>query len=256
MTLRGFTWFQGEANSGDPSAYVCRFPSMIADWRVKFNAPSAWFGFVLLEPWIGGATGAMRDAQQAALALPYVSLASAIDIGDPTGPWGSVHPRHKQPVGTRLMLGALALSYGQTSTIYKGPTFASASATVAGTTVTVSAAFTGDSVSAANPLNIIPGVICPTQLGVPAAQCGYPTIVTSAGSLNATVAVSGNGLNLIFTATAPTANPTVQSVAYGYSQWPVITVYNVAGLPIVPFSKNITATATATSKGSSTLRGH
>jgi len=68
---------------------------MISDWRANFANPGAYFGFVLLEPWIGGATGQFRDAQQAALALPMVSLGSAIDIGDPTSPFGSVHPRHK-----------------------------------------------------------------------------------------------------------------------------------------------------------------
>ena len=38
----------------------------------------------------------------AALKLDDVSYAVAIDIGDPTSPWGAVHPRRKQEVGRRL----------------------------------------------------------------------------------------------------------------------------------------------------------
>lgn len=37
MRLAGATWYQGEANAGDPTSYACRFPAMISDWRRKFN---------------------------------------------------------------------------------------------------------------------------------------------------------------------------------------------------------------------------
>jgi hypothetical protein len=58
---------------------------MIADWRVNFANPTAWFGFVQLEPWIGAPTDLpeFRDAQLLALKQPNVAVATAIDIGDP-----------------------------------------------------------------------------------------------------------------------------------------------------------------------------
>lgn len=239
MALKGFTWFQGEQNSGNPTGYACTFPAMIQDWRAKLQAQAAWFGFVLLEPWIGGATGQMRDAQQAALRLPAVSLGSAIDIGDPLGPWGSVHPRHKQPVGQRLALGALALNYNQ-NVFYQGPTFQGATASVAGTTVTVTVSFTPQSVASNNVLSKVPAS-CPINLGVPASQCAFPTIFTSAGAINATSSISSDGTKMILTGTAVKTGVTVQSVAYGYGQWPIIEIYNAAGIPIVPFNKNVTA---------------
>jgi sialate O-acetylesterase len=55
MALTGFTWFQGESNAGQPDVYACMFPAMINLWRKSFANPTAWFGFVHLEPWIGGA---------------------------------------------------------------------------------------------------------------------------------------------------------------------------------------------------------
>ena len=73
---------------------------MISSWRAYFNAPSAFFGFVELEPWIGpGASLAdFRAAQLAALDLPYVGYAIGTDIGDPLGPFGCVvrHPNGRR----------------------------------------------------------------------------------------------------------------------------------------------------------------
>lgn len=48
-------------------------------------------------------------------------MAVAIDLGDPTSPFGSVHPRDKQDVGTRLSLSARGVVYGDTSVDYLGP---------------------------------------------------------------------------------------------------------------------------------------
>jgi len=48
MRLKGFIWYQGEANAGNPPSYACRFPAMIYDWRLKFNLPDLGFFFVQL----------------------------------------------------------------------------------------------------------------------------------------------------------------------------------------------------------------
>ena len=74
--------YQGEANAGDPSGYACRFPAMIADWRVKFNLPDLSFFYVQLA--FKQDFSLIRAAQGVALQLPQVGLAVAIDLGDPT----------------------------------------------------------------------------------------------------------------------------------------------------------------------------
>ena len=51
----------------------------------------------------------IRDAQMAALKLPKVGYGVAIDLGDPTSPQGSIHPRRKQEVGRRLSLSCLSI---------------------------------------------------------------------------------------------------------------------------------------------------
>ena len=49
-----------------------------------------------------------------------VFMAVAIDLGDPTSPMGSVHPRYKQDVGTRLSIGARAVVFNDPSVYYLG----------------------------------------------------------------------------------------------------------------------------------------
>ena len=95
--------------------YQCQFPAMIADWRSKWNQGNAStprpkpFLFVQLAPYTEGvgmpydiSTALIREAQTSALSLPHVGMSSAIDYGDTGSPAGNIHPRHKEPVGTRL----------------------------------------------------------------------------------------------------------------------------------------------------------
>ena len=46
MRFTGAVWYQGEANAGDPTGYACRFPAMIADWRMQFELPHLSFFYV------------------------------------------------------------------------------------------------------------------------------------------------------------------------------------------------------------------
>ena len=50
-----------------------------------------------------------------------VFMAVAMDLGDPTSPFGSVHPRDKQDVGYRLALAGRAIAYHDESVYYTGP---------------------------------------------------------------------------------------------------------------------------------------
>lgn len=54
-------------------------------------------------------------------ALGKVFMAVAMDLGDPSSPHGSVHPRDKQDVGMRLSLSARNIVYGQDQVYYSGP---------------------------------------------------------------------------------------------------------------------------------------
>ena len=96
---------------------------MIADWRAKFALPEMSFFFVQLAAYAGGDFTPLRNAQMAALQLPKVGYAVAIDLGDIASPWNEIHPRRKQEVGRRLALSALAVQYGR-EIVSTGPLFA------------------------------------------------------------------------------------------------------------------------------------
>ena len=56
-------------------------------------------------------------------------MAVAMDLGDPTSPYGSIHPRDKEDVGARLALAGRAVAYGDTGVYYTGPLAKSAKLT-------------------------------------------------------------------------------------------------------------------------------
>ena len=55
--------------------------------------------------------------------LKNVFMAVATDLGDPTSPYGSIHPRDKQDVGARLAMSARAVVYNDDLVIndFQGP---------------------------------------------------------------------------------------------------------------------------------------
>lgn len=124
---------------------------MIADWRKqwKTTSPSPGglgfpFVFTQLSPYFdqtplsclgeGGPgvplyTGTLpggRLRQLNALKEPNVGMASAVDLADHASPFwpGSVHPRWKQPVGHRMSLEARRIAYGETELLSRGPQIA------------------------------------------------------------------------------------------------------------------------------------
>ena len=98
---------------------------MIADWRRQFGLPDLSFFYVQLAPYRQDFSR-FRLAQGAALQLPKVGFAVAIDLGDLTSPYDAIHPRRKQEVGRRLALSARAIQYADRSVVYQGPTLSAA----------------------------------------------------------------------------------------------------------------------------------
>jgi sialate O-acetylesterase len=129
-TVRGFTWYQGEANAGNPNLYAKLFPTMIQSWRTAWNEPEAPFLFVQLANFMQRQDNPtdtnwarLREAQALALELPHTGMAVAIDVGEAK----DIHPKDKQTVGKRLALSALATVYYR-DFAYSGPMFSGAQA--------------------------------------------------------------------------------------------------------------------------------
>eukprot|EP00050_Salpingoeca_kvevrii_P011898 m.18772 g.18772 ORF g.18772 m.18772 type:complete len:521 (-) comp3696_c0_seq2:70-1632(-) len=130
LNVKGFLWYQGEANSGNPVRYSYCFPTMIKQWRSDWTnstsgaTTNAYFLFVQLSSWPDGDAGHITDtrfAQESALKLENVGMAVAADIGDPSGCLHPIHPPWKQEVSRRLFLTADNMIYGNVSSTRQGP---------------------------------------------------------------------------------------------------------------------------------------
>lgn len=126
--LKGFLWYQGEANSNNAAEYARLQPAMIADWRRHWKEGELPFLYVQL-PGFGdynylpaeSGWAELREAQLGSLSVPRTGMAVAIDLGE----WNDIHPDRKEPVGDRLALAAEKIAYGD-SIVYSGPIYQSA----------------------------------------------------------------------------------------------------------------------------------
>jgi len=125
LSIKGFTWYQGEANAGRAEEYKQLFPAMITDWRSRFKQGDLPFLFVQL-PNLGkdpaqpedAEWAEQREAQAAALSLPNTGMAVTIDVGEAN----DLHPHNKLAVGNRLAITALNMVYGVDS-IHTSPLY-------------------------------------------------------------------------------------------------------------------------------------
>jgi len=155
--IRGAIWYQGENNASRAKQYRRIFPSLITDWRAKWQLGDFPFIFVQLANFMpavdqpGESTWAeLREAQAMTLKLPNTGMASAIDIGDGT----NIHPTNKQDVGKRLALNTLKMTYGK-DVVYTGPTYESMK--VEGKTAVVKFSNTGTGLKVNNKYGYING---------------------------------------------------------------------------------------------------
>ena len=134
MTIRGFAWYQGEANVGNGYRYRKLLTAMIDNWRADFGNPRMPFLVVQITNYTHHAPGTgverysgppresgyaeLREAQLMAARRENVGLAVTIDIGDTD----SIHPANKRDVGKRLALWTLAGDHGQ-DVVYSGPMY-------------------------------------------------------------------------------------------------------------------------------------
>jgi len=235
MTITGATWYQGEANAGQSDYYACAFPQMITDWRAKWGGDTNKefpFYYVQLATWAStgdlNSEALIRLAQTYANKLPEVGLATAMDSGDPTSPFGDIHPRYKQIVGYRLSLTARAIGYGE-KIDYRGPEAVSWSILSQSPTASVQVQFNPDTLGGG--LQIMPKAC---YAGEPASQCRWADIGTQDGQwTNATISIRGGAI--VLSASIASSSP-VTGVRYCWANYPIAVIYNKAGLPALPFA--------------------
>ena len=126
LGLKGFLWYQGEANASEAGKYSKLLQLLIEDWRKQFNDPELTFLITQLSAYgaltsnpVESQWAELREAQQSALAVTKTGLAVTCDVGNPY----DVHPVYKQQVGDRMAAEARRICYGesnlQTSPLYQ-----------------------------------------------------------------------------------------------------------------------------------------
>ncbi|MHB9035592.1 MAG: sialate O-acetylesterase [Armatimonadota bacterium] len=125
-SIKGAIWYQGEANVSRPAQYARLLPTLISDWRSRFQSGRFPFLIVQLssftdptpEP-VQSGWAELREAQLVtALKVPNCGIAVTTDIGDAK----DIHPKNKQDVGHRLALAAEAIAHGR-KIEYSGPIY-------------------------------------------------------------------------------------------------------------------------------------
>jgi sialate O-acetylesterase len=143
-TVKGFLWYQGEANTNRAAEYAKLQPAMIADWRRLWQLPNAPFIYVQLPGFMEmnylpseSNWALLRESQLKSLLVPNTAMAVAIDLGE----WNDIHPDRKKDVGVRMALAAEKIAYGEKNIVSSGPIYQSA--TVNGSRIIISFSNTG-----------------------------------------------------------------------------------------------------------------
>ena len=142
--IKGFLWYQGEANTGRAEEYARLQPAQIIDWRNKWKQGDLPFLYVQLPGFMDynylpseSQWAALRESQLKSLSVPNTGMAVAIDLGE----WNDIHPDNKKDVGERLALIAKKLTYGESNIVYSGPVYQSAE--ISSNKITISFSNTG-----------------------------------------------------------------------------------------------------------------
>jgi sialate O-acetylesterase len=127
--IKGFLWYQGESNAGNPAEYRKQLPALIRNWRGLWQQGELPFLYVQLPIFMDASYlpsesnwALMREAALKTLSVPNTGMAVTIELGE----WNDIHPDNKKDVGERLALAARKLAYGEKDLVASGPLYESA----------------------------------------------------------------------------------------------------------------------------------
>jgi sialate O-acetylesterase len=124
FALRGFLWYQGEANvmNAESDLYALKMRAMIETWRAAWGIADAPFYFAQLAPFFySGQKNWVKQLTPLALpaiweaqvrVLDDVPFTAIIPTSDLAGNGRDIHPTNKRDVGLRFARLALADTYG------------------------------------------------------------------------------------------------------------------------------------------------
>lgn len=225
--IKGFLWYQGEADTSKAADYRVWLPRLISGWRELWGQGNVPFLLVQLPgngkdttPVAPDGIPFLREAQASVLKLPAVGMAVTADIGDPA----DVHPDNKIHTGTRLARVAREQVYGE-AVGGISPTYVSHE--IVGDKVHIRFANTrGGLVIGTAPWRAKNVTALPTDRVV-----GFYVAGEDRKWVEATATID-NGETV--TVTAPGVAKPV-AVRYGWAYSPKINLYTKDGAPVAPF---------------------
>lgn len=126
LSVRGFCWYQGEANHMERASYTHLTQTLIKSWRAQFAQGELPFYYVQIAPYFHEKENPdlafdafFREAQEKVDALNNTAMVLTMDVGEAK----DLHPKNKKPIGHRLACTALNRTYGWLQVDYKGPAF-------------------------------------------------------------------------------------------------------------------------------------
>ena len=224
FAIRGAIWYQGESNSADAVKYRVLLPTLIQDWRSRWQLADFPFYIVQLPNYSDNNWPALREAQILTLqAATNTGLAVTIDVGNPT----NVHPAYKQEVGQRLAYLALNRNYGFANVVPSGPIYRSYA--IEGNQIRIFFDYAEGGLMTANKNITVP--LSPVQEQVGVGPNWFEIAGADGVYYTATATIDGTTV-LVSSPSVP--NPTL--TRYAWSANPLgNNLYNRAGLPASPF---------------------
>lgn len=221
--IAGVIWYQGETDTNHGShMYEELFQALIGGWRAAWGREDLPFLFVQLANYRNRAEAPeysnwdrLREAQARALTLPHTAMAVAIDIGGE-----GIHPGNKRDVGDRLALAARHVVYG-VNLLHSGPVFRTMR--VEGRRVELEFDHIGGGLVLLHPPALRDG-------SAPARAEGFAIAGADQVFHWAEAEVTADRVSVWSdSVVAPMA------VRYGIGMNPAVNLYNLEGLPAVPF---------------------
>ena len=217
LSVKGFTWYQGEANRMERESYTRVTQALIQSWRKAFGQGSLPFYYVQVAPfWYDQPDSTLadyaffREAQENVSAWSNTSMVVTMDVGESR----NLHPKNKKPIGVRLAKTALNRDYGMLDVPYQGPHY--------------------DYVVFEKSKAIVHFQSGSVKNGLTTHDGSAPVYFTLAGADKifhpAAAKIVGNNIE----ATSPKVKKPV-AVRYAFTNFPVTNLQNSDGIPAVPF---------------------
>lgn len=123
-TIKGFLWFQGESNRHNPDLYEKLFPTMVADWRKRWNLGDLPFYYIQIAPHNGqDKTRSNRRLREVQLNSQKVIPNSGMIVSLDVGMENDIHFMDKTTLAQRASYWTLGHTYRIEGISYLAPEF-------------------------------------------------------------------------------------------------------------------------------------